>query len=113
MKFRKEVDYGFSCENILPGEKIPPAIFHTLIENGITHSHIAKPVNMVLSYKENEEYKSYQLRTFAQNRKKSDVNEGTGLKYIKSRLQENYGDAWRLDSYETEDGWRTDLFLFK
>ena len=113
MKFRKEVDYGFTYENIPEGEEIPPAIFHTLIENGISHSLANKPVNMVLSYSENKEFKSYQLRTYAQNRKATSTKEGTGLKYIKSRLQENYGDQWKLDSHETSDGWVTDLFLYK
>ncbi|MEL6253313.1 MAG: histidine kinase, partial [Bacteroidota bacterium] len=39
MRFRKELNYIFVQENIDPEEKIPPAIFHTLIENAITHSY--------------------------------------------------------------------------
>lgn len=113
MKFRKEVDYGFTWQNIPEGEQIPPAIFHTLIENGISHSRVDKPVNMVLNYSENKEAKIYELRTFAMNRKATAVKEGTGFKYIKSRLVENYGEQWKLASHETEDGWVTILHLYK
>ena len=38
MEYRKEVNYSWEEEGIDPDQKIPPAILHTLLENGITHS---------------------------------------------------------------------------
>ena len=114
MRFRKEVDYVFECEGLDMKEEIPPAIFHTLIENGITHSiaNENNQVSMLLTYRKTDEEKCYELTSCAQNRKKSFYKEGTGLTYIRSRLEENYGDKWRLESHETKDGWKTSIYLF-
>jgi LytS/YehU family sensor histidine kinase len=115
MKFRKEVDYSLECENIQSDESIPPAIFHTIIENGITHSlpDANNQIKMVLNFTETKEYKCYQLSTFAKNRKASEKREGTGLKYVKSRLEENYGSRWRLESEPVDFGWKTRVYILK
>ena len=111
MKYRKEIDYQFECKNIQAGEMIPPAVFHTIIENGITHSipDANNQIRMVLSFSASKNYKCYELATFAQNRKSSNKKGGTGFKYIQSRLIENYGDDWTLESHATQHGWLTTI----
>ena len=115
MKYRKEVDYIFEFKGINPKELVPPAIFHTIIENGITHSYPneANQIKMVLSFEDSEEYKKYELNVFARNRNKEKQGSGTGFRYIESRLRESFGEAWDLDSYATQEGWRTEIFLHK
>ena len=95
-------------------EQIPPAIIHTIVENGITHSipNAENQVKMVLSFEKNGEGKQYQLATFAQNRKPKGKKGGTGFKYIRSRLRENYGDRWQLSSGATDYGWLTTIYLY-
>lgn len=113
MKYRKEVDYIFECENIKEGELVPPAIFHTIIENGITHSipNASNQIKMVLRFNTNHTEKCYQLRTYAESRKSEIGEEGTGTKYIKSRLEENFGDQWTLTAAPFEEGWETLICL--
>jgi len=111
MKFRKEVDYIFETEGIQEDELIPPAVIHTLVENGITHNrpNEKNQVKMVLSFSESDKGKKYTLITFAKPRSSTSKKAGkggTGLKYIKSRLTENYGVHWELESYGIEEGWK-------
>ena len=115
MRFRKEIQYILNCENIKAGEQVPPAIFHTIVENGITHSlpNDSNQVRMLLTYEEDETHKKYELSTFARNRIATAREEGTGLKYIQSRLRESYGEAWKFESYPTATGWTTIIHLFK
>jgi len=113
MRFRKELNYIFVQENIDPEEKIPPAIFHTLIENAITHSYPDKEnrIKIFLRFFRVEGHRYYELEVVARNKKTEKKEEGTGFKYIRSRLTESYGDLWELDSSPTEKGWLTRIKL--
>ncbi len=115
MSFRKEIGYEWQEEGIDENETIPPAVFHTIIENGITHSLPPKQGSIIffLNFKKNDEFKQYTLRTLAQNRQfKKDKRTGTGFKYIKARLTESYGTNWSFDSYAVENGWETTIKIF-
>jgi len=115
MSFRKELSYKWEEKNIDENEEIPPAIIHTIIENGITHSLPSNDgsITFCLSFIREKKYKQYTLRTVAKNRnkKKSDLN-GTGFKYIKARLNESYGNNWQFDSFAVEEGWLTEIKIF-
>jgi len=113
MKFRKEVDYELTTYGIDENEKIPPAIFHTIIENGISHSiPLDGKILFQLSFQKDKSQKKYVLKTIAKNRKKQkEMSTGTGLKYIRSRLNESFGDSWELESVEDEDGWKTTIII--
>ena len=116
MRYRKEVDYLLEVENIPEGEMIPPAILHTIVENGITHNLPDKKnqIKMVLQFEEEAQSKTYILKTFGKNRPTDHKKKGgTGMKYIQSRLTENYGDQWRIESKEMDKGWCTKITLFK
>jgi len=111
MTFRKEVTYLWEDENIDPTRKIPPAILHTIVENGITHSIV--PADGQIKFKltqENNDYALiYKMEVFADNRKTESSGSGTGFKYIKSRLAESYGERWALRSAESSAGWTTEI----
>lgn len=115
MTFRKEVTYLWEDENIDPTKKIPPAILHTIVENGITHSIV--PANGQIKFKltqENNDYALiYKMEVFADNRKTESSGSGTGFKYIKSRLAESYGERWALRSAESSAGWTTEIEIHK
>ncbi len=116
MRYRKEVNYTFEVKNIPEGEFIPPAILHTVIENGITHNlpDHQNRIKMVLHFEENNLSKIYSLKTYGKSRPTTHKKKGgTGMKYIRSRLAENYGDQWSLESKATEVGWETKIILFK
>lgn len=115
MKFRKEVDYLWDEEGILSNERIPPATLHTLVENGITHCSPLddNTIRFKLIFENNEQFKSYTFLTFAKVRHKTKVNsDGTGLKYVKARLEESYGKMWSFSSTATEQGWKNIIKIY-
>ncbi|MFK7810721.1 MAG: histidine kinase, partial [Saprospiraceae bacterium] len=120
MRFRKEINYRWEEEGIDPNEIIPPAIIHTAVENGITHSLPDESGNILfrLIYNNTPTSKEYCLQTHAKNRpleseQFTNLKDGTGSKYIKSRLQESYGDKWQLESERRDYGWEMRILLFK
>lgn len=115
MSFRKEVCYNWEEKNIDPNEEIPPAVIHTIIENGITHSLPPKQgcITFSLRFTREKQYKQYTLLTIAKNRnKKKENSNGTGFKYIKARLNESYGSNWHFESFAVEEGWCTTIKIF-
>lgn len=115
MSFRKEICYNWEEKDIDENEKIPPAIIHTIIENGITHSLPPRQgcICFRLSFIKEKNYKEYAVLTIAENRKvRNKKSSGTGFKYIKARLKESYNDNWQFDSYAVEEGWLTTIKIF-
>lgn len=115
MEYRKEINYTFEEEGIVLNENIPPAILHTLLENGITHSLplADNSVAFKLIFESNEVYKQYTFLTFAApNKETTERREGTGIKYIKARLTESYQSNWYFSSKPTEDGWKNVLKIY-
>ncbi|MDH7444227.1 histidine kinase [Aquimarina sp. 2201CG14-23] len=116
MKYRKEINYSLQEEGIDTEQKIPPGIFHTLLENGITHSLPLEDncIKFKLIFESNNEYKSYTFLTFA-TRVKQEANlkkEGTGLKYIKARLTESYHEQWEFTSEPVNHGWKNIIKIY-
>lgn len=115
MGYRKEVKYQWEDAGIDPDEKIPPALLHTLLENGITHSIPSDEgmIRFILSFETAVEWKKYELLTIAKNRPVQETRkEGTGFRYIKSRLKESYGALWDLKSGEVKEGWKTTITIY-
>lgn len=109
MQFRKEINYEWKELNIPENEFIPPAIIHTLLENGITHSIPPRnngSIKFVMSYSRTNLYKQYTFEVFAENRLKSERKGGNGFRYIEARLTESYGNKWSFTSAPFADGWR-------
>ena len=116
MEYRKEINYFWEEEGIDPEQKIPPAILHTLLENGITHSFPLEDnsIKFKLVYESNSDYKCYTFLTFAAvvGQGTGHKEEGTGLKYIKARLTESYDSKWNFTSEPTNHGWKNTLKIY-
>lgn len=116
MQFRKEINYQWEESGIDENELIPPAIFHTILENGITHSSPLADGSMKfkLSFSVTGEYKQYDFETFGENRIKIKPRDGgNGFVYVKARLKESYGNNWTFASKESENGWLTTIKIYK
>jgi hypothetical protein len=107
---------------------VPPALFHTLVENGLTHllprdgeqrfelsaTRDAGRVRYTL-VAHGEPMERERPATFAPLNvtappvaaKPVARREGTGLRYIKARLEESFPGRWRLHGEEIAEGWRT------
>lgn len=108
MGFRKEINYIWEQQGIDETQLIPPAIIHTLLENGITHSEplSGNTIQFVLRYSLSEDAHQYIFETIAKNREiMTDRTGGNGFKYIKARLTESYGQNWKFKSGSSENGW--------
>lgn len=109
MNYRKGADYKIETMNIVEEENVPPMIFHTLIENGLTHGYENKMQGtFILKRKKNSSSVQYILSNdgdFSSDEQKG--SSGFGLRYIKSRLEENYPERWELISQRKEPGWET------
>lgn len=120
MGYRKEVRYVWEEEGVDVNEIIPPAIIHTAVENGVTHGTPTEDgtITFRLSYQTTPTYRDYALRTIAGKRsagtfvQKGASGDGTGIRYIKSRLQESYQDRWKLISQPTSEGWETIIRIY-
>lgn len=115
MQFRKEISYEWEDAGIDEKECIPPAILHTLVENGITHSipTADKKIYFRLSFELTSNCKIYMFETIAENRPLSENRKGgNGFQYIKARLTESYGDRWDFNSTAVPQGWLTTIKLY-
>lgn len=115
MEFRKDAKFELQTENITGEEQIPPAIFHTLIENGISHGYAFKDEGMFqLRKTENNRYIEFQLYNDGEvetvNEKRKN---GTGTKYIKARLTESYGDKWEISCGPVQNGYLSKIRILK
>ena len=114
MGFRKHASFQLLTEGITGDEQIPPAIFHTLIENGITHGYPERKEGYFKLEKKNLKSGAivYELFNDGTNSIQSDYgSNGTGLKYVKSRLEESYPGKWTLNSRPVENGWLVSIAL--
>ncbi len=122
MGFRMDSEHKLNTHNIVSGDqiKIPPMIFHTLIENGLTHSfEIGENGNFDLFYESDNNDIYYTLQNSGSLLKnKSEIIEentedGMGFKYVKTRLEEAYPSRWDL-TYGLENGlWKVNIRIKK
>lgn len=107
MSFRRGDGFELETEGIQEGDEIPPLIFHTLIENGLSHGYedrkggyfklvrreIPGGVRFVL-FNDSGVRKDYNPK-----------NSGMGLKYVNVRLEESFPGRWTLSSRAESNGW--------
>lgn len=120
MSHRKDVKYEFICHNLCEDEMIPPMLFHTLIENGLTHSFNSHEDGVFeLSCYKNESETHFKLQNNGSLLKKINWNpddppkEGMGLKYIRTRLEENYPGKWNITYGLNAGKWEVNIILSK
>jgi LytS/YehU family sensor histidine kinase len=116
MGFRKEINYSWEEKGIDETQLLPPAIIHTLLENGITHSEPlpGNTITFVIHYFLSKESHRYIFETIAQNREiMTDRTGGNGFKYIKARLTESYGQNWKFESGSTKNGWKSTIQILR
>lgn len=114
MGFRKHAKFELQTEGITGEEQIPPAIFHTLVENGLTHGYAERDRGrFILTKKQDSEGILYELFNDGNSQTSLEPRpqNGTGLKYVKSRLEESYPGKWELNSNPIESGWLVSIWL--
>jgi hypothetical protein len=114
MSLRHDKSFTLRVEGIEAGEKIPPLVFHTLVENGLTHGYAGKDSGVfILSRNEDEGGIRFTLYNDGASGSGNTDSSGLGLKYVRARLEEAYGRKWRLDSHAVEGGWVVTIAIRK
>ncbi len=112
MSHRKDRRFSLLTSGVDEESTIPPAVFHTLVENAITHDRAtteALELSLVAS-RENGR-RRYRFDAPASDGAREKGDEGTGLRYLRARLQESYGDDFALRYGRTGELWRTEIDL--
>ena len=126
MQFRQMRTFTLHTKLDNPNKQFPPALLHTLIENGITHNKnsvdkicfsvtekdLENNTQIIVKaiYDNNCEVGSFDDDLSIYNEQNiSDIKDGTGLKYIKSRLNECCKDNWTINFYSGENVWITKI----
>jgi two-component system, sensor histidine kinase LadS len=114
MSLRHDKSFTLRLEGVLDDEMIPPMVFHTLVENGLTHGYAGKEAGVfVLSRKEDGGKIYFTLYNDSMAGNKNSESNGLGLKYVRARLEEAYGRKWQLDSHSIEGGWTVTIAIEK
>ncbi|MEO6098577.1 MAG: 7TM diverse intracellular signaling domain-containing protein [Fibrobacteria bacterium] len=114
MSLRHDKSFSLRLEGIKDGEMIPPMVFHTLVENGLTHGYAGKESGVfVLDRVEDEDRIRFTLFNDGKTGDKIAESSGLGLKYVRARLGEAYGRNWRLDSHSVDGGWMVAISIQK
>lgn len=112
MKYRKSINYTFETAIIDQEVLIPPAIFHTLLENGITHSEVGEgDISFLLKQQKIKEVTLYSFESRMKSEhqiplKNESSSGGTGHRYVKARLEESFSGKWKFYSENHPNGWK-------
>jgi hypothetical protein len=116
MALRQDKSYRLEARDIRGDERLPPLVLHTLVENGLTHGYAGKSQGVfVLRREDIPGGVRFSLfndgKPKEKKERKETQGEGTGLRYVRSRLEEAFPGRWTLDSRPVEGGWRVCLDL--
>ncbi|QQS34756.1 MAG: histidine kinase [Ignavibacteriales bacterium] len=111
MSYRKGAEFKLETIDIDAGDFIPPMIFHTLIENGLTHGYDNKISGTfkLQCVKTSDRIKYILTNDGEFNSADTKGSTGFGAKYIKGRLEESYPDRWIFKSNKTDEGWESEI----
>jgi Histidine kinase len=118
MGLRQDKHYEFWYEGEGQEDRLPPMVLHTLVENGITHGYQGRKQGVFRLTRElipgGIRYSLHNDGTtkekgLAQSHDLARGGKGTGLRYVRTRLEEAFPGRWKLDSRAVTDGWRVDL----
>jgi len=113
MSRRSGRTFRLETRGIDPRDSIPPAVFHTLIENAITHNHYEdSETTFDLAVEKIGDRIVYRLTTPLSGAgvdETTEIPEGTGLRYIRARLTEAYRQDWSLAYRRSNGVWITEI----
>ena len=113
MSARTDLPWKLETEGIDAAATVPPALFLTLIENGFSHQRALKDATtFTLRAVPTGEGTRYVF--FSPGAVTADTNRatgGTGLRYVRARLEESFPAAWKLTQGVVAGGWETAIEL--
>jgi LytS/YehU family sensor histidine kinase len=104
----QDVRYELETDGIDGSRLVPPAIFHTLVENAITHGPAAARVTLRLRERRDGARIEYVFEAPAEE-SGAPSRAGGGTRYIEARLREAWGDAWSFRQERAGPLWRVSI----
>jgi len=113
MSFTYNKTLEISQIDLNPEELIPPGIFHTLLENALTHGHLSanEPVMSITRYQQ-EKQTRFKISNPIPLVTRQPAEEGGGTAYIKARLEEGFPGKWHMEMGSEKHSWQT-VITFK
>lgn len=110
MSFRKGVQFRLIAGGVNLDAHVPPGVFHTLIENALTHNRYTKSTAFELEEVERaNKQRGYRLRTPLMSNAEGSRSSGTGHAYVRARLKEAFGTQWLFRSEAREGEWLDEI----
>ena len=110
MSLRKEVHYTLQTEGVESARLVPPTIFHTLVENAVTHGPLSQSeVLLRLAATRKGDRMHYTFESPLENSDHRKYEPGDGTRYIEARLSEVWGDAWTLRQMSVGSNWQVEI----
>ena len=110
MSCRKGTRFALDADGVDNAAPLPPAIFHTLLENAITHNGYGDDeVVFTLREERSGDARRYVMDAPIRNAARSAAGNGLGLRYVKARLEESFPGRWRVESAPFAACWRTTI----
>lgn len=110
MECRKGKRFQLRVDSVDHDRAIPPAVLHTLVENALTHNRYEDDVEFTLREEKSRKTRRYIFDApCAATTQPQSHSDGTGLRYVKARLEENYPGRWMLQTGEIDGCWRTTI----
>lgn len=107
MSFRRGGGFVLDVEGVKESDEIPPLVFHTLIENGLSHGYEDRTEGQFKLVREDIPggVRFILFNNSVARREKGLMNSGMGLKYVRVRLEESFPGRWTLSSRQAPGGW--------
>jgi hypothetical protein len=100
--------YALEADGVEVEALVPPAIFLTLIENGLLHQQSSGGATFRLTSRAAESGVSYAFVSPGKTRVHEDrLVGGTGLRYVRARLEESFPGRWTFSHGAVSQGWET------
>ncbi len=114
MNYQQKTQYELSVSGFNETDRVPPLLFHTLVENGITHNiYLSNKITFSLKKEYLGNSQRYVLivpmeETATNGKNRNEPHKtGTGLSYVKARLEESFPGKWNFHHGPCKEGWKT------
>jgi len=110
MAQRLDGRFTFNRIGVDEERRIPPGIFHTLLENAFSHNNYAEQdVAFELRYEGGHGLARYTLKVPTSGDQASSMGTGAGTRYVRARLEEFCGNAFSFTSEQVGSHWMTTI----
>ncbi len=114
MEYRKNACFEFQIIGVKGNEQVPPGVFHTLVENGITHGYSSKNKGVfILTKEEKTQEIIYTLFNDSEVEVGKEITIGTGIRYVQAALEEHFDQKASMTWGANESGWTVSIVIKK